>query len=71
MDRSRLLNRFFANFLEDTDRPVFRQLLGNGLNHKERRGEVRLTDGHGDPRVMLLDILFLKDAEGQERAGLP
>ncbi len=67
LERTRLLNRFFANFLVEADRPVFRQLLNNGQNHQERRGEVRLTNGHRDPRVMLLDILFLKDAEGQER----
>ena len=67
LERTRLLNRFFANFLVDADRQVLRQLLNNGQNHRERRGEVRLTDGHGDPRVMLLDILFLQDAEGEER----
>ena len=67
LERTRLLNRFFANFMVDADRQVLRQLLNNGQNHREQRGEVRLTDGHGDPRVMLLDILFLQDAEGQER----
>ena len=67
LERTRLLNRFFTNFLVDADRPVFRQLLGNGEGSREQRGEVRLTNGNGGARVMLLDILFLNDAEGQER----
>ena len=67
VERSKLLNRFFPHFLTDADRQVFRQLLNNGLNHQERRGEFHLKDGHGDLRVMLLDLLFLKDDEGRER----
>ena len=67
VERSKLLNRFFPHFLTDADRQVFRQLLNNGLNQRERRGEFHLKDGHGDLRVMLLDILFLQDAEGHER----
>ena len=66
VERSKLLNRLFPHFLPDVDRRVFRQLLNNGLNHRERRGEFHLKDGHGDLRVMLLDILFLQDAEGHE-----
>jgi PAS domain S-box-containing protein len=67
VERSRLLGRFFPHFLVDADRRVFRQLLGNSLNQQERRGEFHLKNGNGDVRVMLLDILFLTDAAGQER----
>ncbi len=66
-ERSKLLGRVYAHFLADADRGDFRQLLGNGLNHQEQRGEFLLKNGNGGLRVMLLDILFLKDAEGLER----
>jgi PAS domain S-box-containing protein len=67
LERSKLLNRFLPHFLVEADRRVFRQLINNGLDLKERRGEFHLNDAVGNIRVMLLDILFLIDAEGQER----
>jgi PAS domain S-box-containing protein len=67
VERSKLLNRFFTHFLVEADRRVFRQLMNKGPNLPERRGEFHLQDGGGNVRVMLLDILFLTDAEGQER----
>ncbi len=68
MDRSRLIGCFFTHFLVEADRRVFRQMLNNGLNQRERRGEFHLKDG--DVRTMLLDVLFLQDAEGRERRRL-
>jgi PAS domain S-box-containing protein len=65
--RSRLLGLFFPHFLVEVDRRIFRQLLNNSPNQRERRGEFHLQNGNGDVRVMLLDILFLKNAEGRER----
>jgi PAS domain S-box-containing protein len=70
VERSRLLGRFFPLLLEEWDRRVFRQLLNNGFNQGERRGEFHLQDGNGDMRTMLLDVLFLRDAEGRERRRL-
>jgi PAS domain S-box-containing protein len=67
MERTRLLGRFFPLFLVEADRRVFRQLLNNSLNQPEHRGEFHLQDGNGEVRVMLLDLLFLRDAEGRER----
>jgi len=67
MERSRLLDLFFPHFLVEADRRVFRQLLNNNLGQPERRGEFHLQDGNGGVRVMLLDILFLPDAQGRER----
>jgi two-component system, sensor histidine kinase PdtaS len=70
VERRRLLSRFFPYLLAEADRRVFRQLMTNGVNLPERRGEVHLQDGGGKARVLLLDILFLTDAEGQERRRL-
>jgi PAS domain S-box-containing protein len=67
VERSKLLGRLFPLFLVEADRRDFRQLLSNGLNLPERRGEFHLQDGNGGMRVMLLDILFHQDAEGRER----
>jgi PAS domain S-box-containing protein len=67
LERSKLLNRFFSHFLVEKDRRVFRQIMDNGKNLKEQRGEVHLQDGGGNLRVMQLNILFLTDAEGRER----
>jgi PAS domain S-box-containing protein len=67
VERRKLLGRFFTYFLVEADRMVFRQVLNNGLNQRERRGEFHLKDGNGDVRIMLLDILFLMDAEGREQ----
>ncbi len=66
VERRQLLGRYFPHFLVDADRRVFRQLLSKGQNHKVRRQEIHLRDGKGG-RLMLLDILFLQDAEGRER----
>ena len=66
-ERSKLLNFYFSFFLTDDDRRVLRQLLNNGQDPRERRGEVRIKDGSGGTRVMLLDVLSLQDAEGRER----
>jgi PAS domain S-box-containing protein len=67
VERGRLLKRFFSHFLVEEDRLVFRQMLSTGLDHQERRGQFHLQVDNGDVRVILLDILFLRDAEGQER----
>ncbi|MEJ2224657.1 MAG: PAS domain S-box protein [Syntrophobacterales bacterium] len=67
LERSKLLGLFFPHFLVDTDRRVFRQLLNNGSDLRERRGEFHLQDGNGKARVLLLDILLLQDAEGREQ----
>jgi PAS domain S-box-containing protein len=67
VERSRLLDRIFPLFLVEADRRVFRQLLKSPLKHREQRKEFYLQDGNGDVRVMLLDILFLQDAEGRNR----
>ena len=65
-ERSKLLNLYFSYFLTDNDRRVLRQLL-NGQGPSEQRGEIRIKDGSGGTRVMLLDVLSLQDAEGRER----
>jgi len=67
VERSQLLNRSFTHFLVAADRQLFRRLLNNGLSMKEQQGEVHVRGGNGDARVMLVDILFLTDAEGRER----
>jgi PAS domain S-box-containing protein len=67
VERGQLLKRFFSHFLVEADRRVFRQMLNTDLDLKERRGEFHLQVGNGDVRVILLDILLLRDAEGQER----
>jgi PAS domain S-box-containing protein len=67
VERGKLLGRFFSYFLVEADRRIFRQLINNVLNQTERGGEVHLRDGRGNLRVMFLDILFLTDAEGQDR----
>ncbi|MFZ2088676.1 MAG: PAS domain S-box protein [Desulfobaccales bacterium] len=67
VERGRLIDRLFAHFLVDADRRIFRQLMNNSLQQHERRGEFHLKDGQGEVRAMLLDILFLRDAEGRER----
>ena len=69
-ERSKLLNFYFAYFLTDDDRRVLRQMLNNGQDPRERRGEVHIKDGSGGTRVMLLDVLSLQDAEGRERHRL-
>ena len=69
-ERSKLLNFYFAYFLTDDDRRVLRQVLNNGQDPRERRGEVHIKDGSGGTRVMLLDVLSLQDAEGRERHRL-
>jgi PAS domain S-box-containing protein len=67
VERSKLLDRFFSHFLAEADRLAFRKLMSSGLNLPVRRGEFYLLNRNGDVRVMLLDILFLTDAEGQDR----
>ena len=64
-ERSKLLNFYFAYFLMDDDRRVLRQVLNNGQDPRERRGEIHLKDGAGGTRVMLLNVLFLRKAGGQ------
>ncbi len=64
-ERSKLLNFYFSYFLTDDDRRVLRQVLNDGQDPRERRGEIHLKDGTGGTRVMLLDILFLRKAGGQ------
>ncbi len=66
-ERSKLLNFYLAYFLTDDDRRVLRQVLNNGQDPRERRGEVHIKDGSGATRVMLLDVLSFQDAEGRER----
>ncbi len=66
-ERSRLLGLYFSYFLTDDDRGVLRQLLTDGQDPGEQRGEVHIKDGDGSTRVMLLDALSLRDAEGRER----
>jgi PAS domain S-box-containing protein len=67
LERSKLLGLYFSHLLMETDRRILRQLLNNSFDQPERRGEFHLQDGNGGVRTMLLDILFLQDAEGQER----
>ena len=67
VERGKLLGRFFLNFLVGADRRIFRQLISKGLNHQVRQGELHIKDGDGRVRLMLLDILFLQDAEGREQ----
>ena len=45
-------------------------MLNNGLQQPEQQGELHIKDGNGQVRVMLLDILFLQDAEGRERCRI-
>ncbi len=70
VERGRLLTRFFSHFLAESDRWVFLQLLNNNYQQRERRREFHLQDGSGNVRTMLLDIVFLRDAEGRERHRL-
>ena len=70
VERSSLLGRFFPLFLAEPDRLDFRRLLNNSMKQREWRGECHLQSGSGEVRTMLLDLLILKDAEGQERRRL-
>ena len=70
LERGKLLGRFFPHFLVEADRRVFRQIMHHGSKLREQRGEVHLQDGSGNVRTMLLDLLLLQDAEGQERQRL-
>ncbi|MFW6127410.1 MAG: PAS domain S-box protein, partial [Thermodesulfobacteriota bacterium] len=67
LERSKLLDRYFPSFLVDAERLVFRQLMNNSFDQPEQRGEVHLTDGNGEVRVVLLDLRFLQDENGRDR----
>ncbi len=69
-ERSKLLNFYLSYFMTDDDRRVLRQVLNNGQDPRERRGEIHIKDGSGGTRVMLLDVLSRRDAEGRERHRL-
>ena len=70
VERSNLLNCPFVMFLVDEDRQAFLDLLDNPSQQQQGRGEFRLKDGNGDVRVMLLDLLFLKEAGRPDRGLL-
>ena len=67
LERGRLLNRFLSHFLGESDRLGFLQLLHNLPDHREARGEFRLKDGNGDGRIMLLNILCVRDVQDREQ----
>jgi two-component system sensor histidine kinase UhpB len=66
VERTKLLERFFSPFLDDADRWVLRQLLEKAKDQQELKEEVHLHI-KGDLRVILLNILCLRDAQGQVR----
>ena len=70
MERGRLLGLSFPLFLEEADRPVFRQLLAKILQQQQQQQQFLFKSGKGPGRAMLLDILWMRDAQGQERLRL-
>jgi len=66
VERSKLLGRFFPPFLDEADRWVLRRLLEKATDLQESKEEFHLRI-KGNVRVMLLDILCLRDGEGQVR----
>lgn len=63
VERSNLLGRFFPQFLVEADRNLFLQMLSNAMQLPERRGEFRLQARNGRVRTMLLNLLFLREAQ--------
>jgi two-component system, NarL family, sensor histidine kinase UhpB len=70
IERGRLLGRYFALLLIKPDRQAFRRLLANPVKLRERQGEFRLADCDGQYCTMLVNLLFLQDAAGQEQCRL-
>lgn len=67
VERHKLIDRFFTHFLVEADRLVFRQLMDHDFPQKKFRGEFGVQEVNGGMRTMLLDILFLQDAQDRER----
>jgi PAS domain S-box-containing protein len=70
IERSRLLDHQFTLLLVEPDRLRFRNLLVNPLNLPERQGKFQLQDRNGRARTVLLNLRFLRDAEGRNRSRL-
>jgi PAS domain S-box-containing protein len=70
VERSRLLGRYFAPLVPEPDRQAFRRLLTNPFYLATQQGELQLETGGDQRRTMLVNFLFLEDAEGQEQRRL-
>ncbi|MDI6854299.1 MAG: PAS domain S-box protein [Deltaproteobacteria bacterium] len=68
--REHLTGRCFTHFLEQADRLALHRLMTDEWDRPEQRLEVRLHGGNGGERIILLDILSAKDAQGREQRRL-
>jgi PAS domain S-box-containing protein len=67
MKRDHLLGRSFpALFMKLEYRQKFRQVLDDAVNRREWQGDFSIKDRQGRLRTMLVNLLFTRDAKGQE-----
>ena len=65
--RDRLVGQYFGLFLPQEDQKSFRTLLQGMEEHQRRRAELHLKKEQGEGEVILLDVMFVRDQQGQGR----